>query len=197
MIARVLRRLRRDRRGVTVVEFAIVAPVMLLLIMGLAEFAYQSYIQVILSGAMQKAGRDSTIQGNDARTDAIDRTVMGSVWTVVHNATYESSRKSYAQFGSVAPEYFFDDNSNGVFDAATECFTDINGNRNWDRDPGVTGQGGAGDVTVYKMTVTYRRLFPLAGLMGLAPINTIAATTILKNQPYSSQVRYTPTKVCP
>ena len=60
--------IRRDRRGVTVVEFALVAPVMLLMIMGLGELAYEGYVESVLTGAVQKAGRDSTIQGAAART---------------------------------------------------------------------------------------------------------------------------------
>lgn len=191
--------LRRDVRGVTVIEFAIVAPVMLLLIMGLSDLAYEGYVEAVLTGAMQKAGRDSTIQGNDttANGTAIDQKVMASVWTVVRSATYTSSRKSYAQFGAIAPEVFQDNNNNGVYDAASECFTDINGNKKWDADPGATGQGGAGDVVVYTMTITYQRLFPLSKLANLPSTVTLAATTLLKNQPYKAQTSYTPTQVCP
>ena len=38
---RTLHRLARDRRGVTIIEFAIVLPVMLLMMMGLGDLLYQ------------------------------------------------------------------------------------------------------------------------------------------------------------
>lgn len=192
-----LYRLRCDARGVTAIEFAFVAPVMLLLLMGLSDMAYQCYVQAMLTGAMQKAGRDSTIQGSGTRTAQIDATVMSWVRSVAKTATYTSSRKSYAQFGAIKPEAFTDGNSNGVYDAATECFIDINGNNTWDSDPGLTGQGGANDVVLYKLTVTYPRLFPLAGMLGWSANQQLSASTILKNQPWAAQSSYTARQVCP
>ena len=197
MTRALFRRLRRDRRGTTVIEFAVIAPSMCLLIMGLSDMAYQSYIQAMLTGAMQKAGRDSGIQDNKTKGDAIDAQVIGVVRNVAKNATYVSSRKSYASFGQVAPEQFDDNNGNNAYDKASECFTDVNGNGVWDADPGTQGQGGANDVVVYTMTVTYPRLFPLAGLMGLPPMQQVASTTTLKNQPYAQQNSYAAKRICP
>lgn len=191
--------LRNEERGATILEFAIILPVMLTLIMGLCEFAFQAYVQSVLSGAMQFAGRDSTIQGNESDTSgkALDQRVMKSVWSVISSATYVSSRKSYAQFGTIAPEPFQDNNSNSRYDAATECFTDMNGNKTWDADPGLKGQGGASDVVVYRIDISYPRLFPVAALMGMTANAALSSTTTLKNQPYKTQVTYTATQVCP
>lgn len=69
-LSRSLRHLRRDQAGATIVEFAFVLPVMVLLLMGLGEILYQEYAQSVLTGALQKAGRDSTIQSAD--TSAVD-----------------------------------------------------------------------------------------------------------------------------
>lgn len=199
-MSRALRfRINRDTRGATIIEFAIVCPVMLLLIMGLSDLCYEGYIQAVLAGSMQKAGRDSTIQGNDTAASgmAIDQKVMTTVRVIAKNATYVSSRKSYAAFGAIAPESFQDNNTNNSYDAASECFTDVNGNRKWDVDPGANGQGGAGDVVVYTITISYQRLFPLATLAGLSQTVNLSATTLLKNQPYKAQTAYSPTLVCP
>ena len=197
MTRALLRRLRHDERGVTLIEFAVVAPVMLLLLMGMCDLAYQSYVQAMLSGALQKAGRDSSIQGSANRSAAIDAKVMNAVRAVAANATFTSSRQSYANFGQVAPEPFQDNNNNGQYDKASECFTDVNGNNQWDQDPGSSGQGGANDVVVYKMTATYPRLFPMAGMMGWSSMQSVSAQTILKNQPYANQASYTVKQVCP
>ena len=201
MTARAFRRLpgrlRRDARGATAIEFAFVAPIMCVLLMGLCDLAYQSYVQAILTGAMQKAGRDSTIQGATGQTNAIDLAVMNMVKSVARDATFTSSRKNYGQFSNISPEKFTDSNNNNVYDAASECFTDVNGNNTWDADPGRNGQGGANDVVLYQLDVTYPRLFPLYGLMGWSPNQKISATTVLKNQPYAAQNVYTAKQVCP
>ena len=188
-----LRRMGGDARGATIVEFALISPVMCVLIMGLGELAYESYVQSVLDGAMDKAGRDSTIQG--ANTTTIDSLVLTQVHSVSSTATGVSTRKSYSTFGNIAPESFTDTNHNGIRDPG-ECFTDVNGNGTWDADPGATGQGGASDATVYTMTLTFPRLFPLFGWLGWSANRTITATTILKNQPYATQTNITSATVC-
>ena len=56
-----LRRLRRDRSAVTIVEFAMIAPVMLLLLLGLFDLGYRTYATSVLQGALttRRAWRQS------------------------------------------------------------------------------------------------------------------------------------------
>lgn len=192
---RPLRSLRRNSRGVTAVEFAIVAPVMMLMLMGICDLAYQIYAQSILNGALQKAGRDATIQGAANNTTQIDDKVKSMIQKIAANATFTVTRKNYDSFSVIKPEPFTDNNSNGIRNTG-ECYTDVNGNGQWDQDPGSDGQGGADDVTLYTMTVTYPRLFPVAGFFGWPSKQTISATTLLKNQPYASQTVVTPKQIC-
>ena len=195
MTRRAFRRLACDRRGSSIIEFAVLLPVLLLVGMGLFEILYQRYVSSVLRGAIQKAGRDSAIQGNDSKGALIDQKVMAMIWLVAPKATYVSSRKNYASFSNIRPEYFEDNNGNGVYDKASECFTDVNGNKTWDADPGLAGQGGANDAAVYTIQVTYPRLFPV--FLKWSPNAVLTAKTILKNQPYASQNSYAATKVCP
>lgn len=192
------KRLGRDARGVTIVEFAIVCPIMLLLMMGLSELAFQSYLQAILTGAVQKAARDSTIDGNgtaDANA-AIDNKVKYMIGSVIKNAAWDaSSRENYSHFADIGPEYFFDSNGNGKYDKG-ECFIDSNGNGTWDADPGSSGQGGANAVVVYQIGFSYPRLFPLARMLGWPSTVHITAKTILKNQPYTYTANADDAKVC-
>lgn len=181
--------LRRDTRGAALVEFAIVAPVMVLLIMGLGDLAYQIYAQSILNGAVQKAARDSSIQGGANKTAAIDAKVTAMVQNVAANATFVFNRTSYPSFSSIVkPEPFEDTDKDGKYDVG-ECYTDLNSNKKWDAapDPGSLGQGGGNDVTMYTVTVTYPHLFPVTGLLGWPSTQTITASTLLKNQPFASQ----------
>jgi len=188
------RRLAKDRRGATLIEFALVCPVMLLIMMGLGDLLYQAYAQSILNGSIQKAARDSALEGGASNAATIDGQVITLMTPLIKNltnncapsgstGTWCSTRKSYDTF------------SDGVRDPG-ECYTDVNGNGAWDTDPGLNGQGGASAVTVYTMTITYPRLFPVAGLMKLSPMQTIAATTLLKNQPYAGQTVSANATIC-
>ena len=210
MIRRVGKKLRDQIGGATVIEFAIITPVMLTLIMGLGELTYQGYVQSILTGAVQKAGRDSTLQGNGTQTAQLDAVVIAQLaqlrsgWALdcsgnppPASATYCSTRKSYSNFITVGPEPFTDTAGTGVYDASKDCFTDVNGNGTWDADPGTTGQGGANDVAVYSMKITYPRVFPVLQLVGLSPTATLTGMTTLKNQPWATQNAYAPVQICP
>ena len=197
-LARALPRvLVSDRRGATIIEFAMILPVMLTLIMGLGELTYQEYVQSILTGAVQKAGRDSTIQGAGTQTSQIDTAVMKMVNQVAPGATFDSKRLNYASFTAIAPEPFVDTAGTGVYNSAKDCFTDLNGNSTWDADPGLNGQGGANDVTVYTIHIYYQRLFPVAALIGMSQTVALTGKTILKNQPWAAQNAYTPQQICP
>ena len=206
---RLLNRLRADRRGATIIEFAIITPVMMMVIMGLGDLLYQEYVQSVLSGAVQKAGRDSGIQGGANLATTIDTAVINQVGTVVQKPTQNcgtttgtgptwcSKRENYDSFTEVAPEPFIDTNKDGICNHG-ESYTDVNGNSQWDADPGLAGQGGANDVTLYTMTLTYPRLFPVAGLLGFSRMATLSGATLLKNQPYATQtVAANVTLTCP
>lgn len=192
-LSKVMARLRADRRGAALIEFALVAPVMMILLMGLGDMLYQQYAQSILNGAVQKAARDSTLEG--ANTTTIDTGVSNMVKKIAANATFAMTRKSYDTFTEVAPEPFTDTNGNGIRNAG-ECYTDMNGNSQWDADPGASGNGGASDITLYTVTVTYPHIFPVMGLLGWPSTQTISAKALLKNQPYAVQTVATPATIC-
>jgi Flp pilus assembly protein TadG len=181
-------RLSGDRSGVAAIEFGIVAPVMALFMMGMGELLYGTYTSAIVLGAVQKAGRDGTLQSNSTATTDIDTLVMDPVRQVAPGATYVSVRQNYATFSDVdKPEPFVDAGTmNGRYDVG-ECYTDMNGNGHWDADGGRVGVGGANDVAQYTITVTYPHVFPVAYLLGWGANGTITAQTVLKNQPYAAQ----------
>lgn len=193
-MTRIVRSLSDDRRGTAVLQFALVAPVLFTLLMGLAELAFQNYVQSVLTGAVQKAARDSTIQGNADQTAAIDNVVQTLVKRLAPAATFVSTRSNYDNYASIAGEPFTDskypNTSAGTFDGICnhgEPYVDVNGNGQYDLDLSSSGQGGANEVTQYTMAVTYRRLFPV-GLFGWGKTVTLTASTIFKNQPYATQV---------
>ncbi|WP_294109854.1 TadE/TadG family type IV pilus assembly protein [Sphingomonas sp.] len=190
-----LRRLRHDVRGATILEFALVAPVVLLLLLGLMDLSYRLYVQSILAGAVQRAGRLASLETGPAALNNIDSAVVGSITAIAPGATWQSSRKSFGDYSKIGPERFNDANNNGVRDS-DECYSDVNGNSRWDADPGRTGQGGASDTVLYTMTITYPSILPIAYFFGGSNSIQATATTVLKNQPYSTQNAITPVTIC-
>lgn len=182
-------RLTGDQRGVTIVEFAMVLPVFLILVMGAMDMAYQMYTRAILSGEMQKAARDSTLESGLTSSSALDDKVKAAVKTVTPGASITFSRFSYRTFSDAAAaqaETWVDSNSNGTCDNG-EQYEDANSNGSWDKNGGKAGQGGAKDAVVYTAAVSYPRLFPISKLIGISPTVTLTSTTVLRNQPYKDQ----------
>jgi hypothetical protein len=181
--------LARDTRGNTIVEFAFIAPVLLLMFMGFFDLCYQQYFTSVLRGVVEKAGRDSTLEDGPNKITAIDNRVRELSGQVNKDATYTFSRKSFKKFGDVNQlEPFTDANNNGSYDVG-ECFEDHNLSGSRDLFVGKDGQGGADDVVVYVVQATYPRLFPMYGLLGWTQNNVVTAQTVLRNQPYADQAK--------
>ena len=102
-------------RGALGTVAVIVRQELVVLLMGTYDVGYQLYASSVLQGALQKAGRDSTIEGAGTATSTIDQRVTDQIRMVVPNATLAYSRKAYATFGTVSkPEDFTDVDSNGT-----------------------------------------------------------------------------------
>jgi Flp pilus assembly pilin Flp len=176
-----------DLRGMAAVEFALIAPVLLIAMMGVFDLSYTMYINSMLTGAIQKSARDSTIEGAAASAAVLDQRVTNAVRVVVYQSALTFERKSYSNFSDVArPEDFTDVDSDGACNNG-EPFEDANGNGNWDKDRGTTGFGGARDAVLYTVKVTYERPFPIAKLLGQDNTFTLKTQTVLRNQPYGLQ----------
>lgn len=192
-----------DRRGLALVEFAIVAPVLALFLIGAFDIAHTLYMQAVLRGIVQKTGRDSALEdaGSTARQAVIDADVTTQVRQLYNTATVRFGRRSfttYAQAAAKIPEAYTDTNNNKTCDAG-EPYIDANNNNAWDPDGGGAGQGGAKDRVIYTVNVTYPSILPLYKYAGGTATRTVSATTILQNQPYSDQqvTVGTSTRYCP
>jgi Flp pilus assembly protein TadG len=187
-------RLGRDTRGATLVEFAFVAPALCVTLLGGMDIAHTLYMRAVLQGAIQKAARDSSLEnGADAAMQAtLDGKVRDQVLPLARNATFTSKRRFYRSFAKASEkthEEIVGDNGNGQCDHG-ESFLDANNNNIFDDDGGDAGQGGAQDATVYTVTVSYPRMFPVIPLIGGPATQSISASTVLRNQPYGDQGSY-------
>jgi len=189
-----LRHLRRDREGVTLVEFAIVGPVLILMLMGLFDIAHTQYTSAVLYGAMQKAARDYTLESASASETTIDTRVQDQIRAVMPNgATITFTKTAFDDFKNVnEPEEYTDIDNNRTCNNG-EPYEDANGNGIWDVYRGANGLGAARDVFLYTSNVSYPRLFPMFGLIGLPPTITLSATTVLRRQPFDQGSNLTPT----
>lgn len=181
------RRLRRQQRGTAMIEFALLGPLFLLLLMGIFDYGWQLYARQVLQGAVAKAARAATLESNAASQAALDDAVAAAVRKVFHDAGVTFTRKTYDSFGDVGnPEPFKDSKKplNGVYDEG-ECFEDINGNGKWDADRGRDGNGGADDVVLYTASMKIKRVLPVWRMLGQPQESTLTATTVLRNQPYA------------
>lgn len=182
---RILRSFRFNASGVTTVEFAIVAPVFLLLVTGMMDLGHLVYAKSILDGAVQAAARSSSLETAD--TTAADAMVLTRISPVMPGVSVTSTRQSYYDFSDIGrPEIWNDANANGTCDN-NESYTDENNNGQWDSDVGADGNGGADDVVLYTVQARFSLLF--GG--GLLPPNwghqTLTSTAVRKNQPFANQ----------
>jgi Flp pilus assembly protein TadG len=198
---RALRRLRKDQRGAALMEFALVAPTFILLVMGGLEAGHSLYVRAVLQGAVQKAARDAALEGavvGSVQT-SIDTKVRDQIFNT-YNVQPTFSRRYYRSFekaASAQAEPFTDTPAsamvagqpNGVCDRG-EAYTDNNSNSTWDRDGADAGLGGPEDKVVYTATMSYPTLFGMAGLLGFSNTQTVSATTVIGNQPYGDQKTY-------
>lgn len=186
--ASTLQRLLRDHSGVTIVEFAMVAPVLLMLLMGLFDLSYNMYTTEMLQGAIHDAARDSTMEGAAGNEAALDAIVTTAVHAVAPAAVLSFNRQAYSSFTAIGrPEDYTDVDNNGTCDNG-EPYEDANGNGAWDISTGKTGFGGARDAVLYTVTVNYKRAFPIAAFIpGQSDDFTLEASSVLRNQPFGQQ----------
>lgn len=192
---RLVRALRRDDRGTAVTEFALTAPLFLLVLTGIFDYSWQMYAKQVLSGSVAHAARAATLEGNASSQTALDTAVRTQVKQVFKDANVTFTRKAYESYDEIGdPENYTDSNNNGGYDTG-ECYQDVNGNNSWDADRGQTNNGGAEDVVLYTANMEVTRILPVWRMLGQSQNTTISATTVLRNQPYAAATA-TNTVIC-
>jgi len=183
-----LRRLRGDEQGTTVMEFGLIATVFVTLLLGLFDLGQLAYTQSVLNGAVQTAARSSSLETGN--TTAADDEVQKIVRLTAPDATVTTSRVSYFDFDDIErPERWNDADGSGVCDNG-ENYTDENSNGQWDEDIGSEGNGGASDVVVYTVSISYDPLFPNPFVPGGADKRELTSSTVKKNQPFADQADF-------
>ncbi len=177
-----------DRDGSAVVDFAILGPTLVLLLIGILEAAMLMLTQILLQTAVGDAARSGIVgTGRDgmSRTELIRQAAERVGGTLLEPEKLHLDTLVYPSFDSIGqPEPFTDVNGNGTHDAG-EPFTDVNGNGSWDTDMGASGAGGPDAVVLYRVRYDWRPMTPL--LRGLLPGGgalELQASYAVRNEPF-------------
>ncbi len=184
-----IRHILADRRGISIVEFAIILPAMLTLICGTIEMGHMILARQVLEGAVVDAARKATasLETDEAARrqimiDSITRSMAS--FARAPGQAIDIQTRVYADFSSAYPETYTDKNGNGRFDTG-EPYVDRNRNGQWDNATAKTGTlGGPGDVVSYTVRFPKRLLFGYVGRFigrsnGVLPLS---ATTVVRNE---------------
>ncbi len=188
------KRLLRNQDGTSVMEFGLIAPVAVMMMLGTMDVGYTYYVRSVLDGAMQNVARDSALEGSttSAQQIAMNKRITDTVHAISPSSEVKPQRRYYKTFSDAAAaraEEFTDTNEDKICNSG-EPFIDVNNNDEFDEDGGDEGQGGAQDIVSIKYRVKFQRLFPMGALIGLPNNITIYSNSILANQPYGEQSSY-------
>lgn len=184
-------RLWRRNEGAAAVEFAFVAPILLLTVVGIMEVAMVLIVSSLIEGGLRDAARfgiTGFVPQGMTREQQITSIIGDATVGLVDMNDIDIQTLVYPSFAQVGqPEPFTDTNGNGTYDAG-EPYTDINGNGQWDADMGAAGVGGPGDIVLYKVKYDLPMMMPLlstvlGGADGKIQLN---ASIAVRNEPYPS-----------
>lgn len=182
-----LRRFARNSDGATMIEFAFVFPIVLMLTFGVMEISLYMVSLVTLEGGLKEASRYGiTSQNpgalsasdlaqvptafkatNDPRTEQIGLILNQYTLNLIDLNTAQIDTKTYDSFILIRDgEPYTDVNGNGQHDAG-ESFQDIAcpHNGTWDGPDTSSGNtvGAAGAIVVYTVTYNWKVMTPIVG----------------------------------
>lgn len=180
------RTLTQCSRGVTTVEFAFIAPIAILIMMGVIEFSLIMFTMSVMESATSntsRMGKTGYSAPGVTRQQQIINNITSRTAGLLNPALIIITTTVYPSFDKVGdPEPYVDSNNNGVYNAG-EAFTDSNGNGQWDSDMGSAGLGNGGDVVVYTVTYPWHISTPLVAAITGQPFN-ITVRSVVKNEPF-------------
>ncbi|HEY2025136.1 TadE/TadG family type IV pilus assembly protein [Paraburkholderia sp.] len=156
-LRRRLRTLLQDNRGVTAIEFAIAAPVMLVMILASLELGMGMLMDASILVAANEASRyglTTTAPATGTRASQAQQIVMNIIggWGNIPGTTISIAEIDYGTFANVG--------------------TSSN----------TSGMGGLGDVVSYNISITTNGLSGILPTLGLTPI-TYSSNFIVQNEP--------------
>lgn len=175
-------------RGISVLQFALAAPILFLLAFGVIEIALIMFVSNAAESALKEAFRfgitGQQVNGEAERQQRILDVLGDRTFGMIDGSGVVITRASYASFDEVGqPEPFTDKEPlNGVYDLG-EPFEDLNGSGRWEADRGVDGIGDVGDAVLYRIDYEWELFTPLVSLvLGSDGHLPMSASIVLRNE---------------
>ncbi len=184
------RRVIKARDGAAATEFALVAPILVLTLVGVIEVGAAMFVGALMEGAVREGARYGiTGQGGPGRLQAIRDIIEDTTVGMVDISVADITTMTYDSFEDIgAGEPFTDDNpANGVWDVG-EAYADVNGNGEWDDDQGKEGVGDPGEIVLYEITYGAPLLTGMiTSHFGYGGIINLKSTIAVRNEPYNDE----------
>ncbi len=177
-----------DERGSFLIEFALVGPIMVTLLLGIIEIGMILFTTTLLEGSLRDASRfgiTGRVISGENREGTIAAIVEDRTLGLVDMSKATLDILVYPDFGSIGTgESFVDGNGNGTYDTG-ETYDDANENGAWDEDIGVAGAGDAGDVVLYRIRYEWPFLIPFIGdILSSGTPFALSASIAVRNEPW-------------
>ena len=177
----------REQRGSAAVQFALILPLLLLLIIGSFEYAIVMFVSGTIESAVLAASRFGATgaeEGGGSRLDRIRAMISEKTLGLVNGSNAKIDTYVFPDFGSiVAPEPFTDKDGDGTWDPG-EPFVDLNGNATRDAGGGTPGAGADCQIVLYVVTYQTRSITGLLrAIMGTV---THHASVAVRNEPFGN-----------
>jgi len=183
---RARKKLLRNDDGTTALEFAFIAPVFMLIVMGIIEFSIIMFTQALMESATSntaRTGKTGYSLAGLSREQQLINSVATATSALLDPNHLTVSMKVYSSFDSVGdPEPYNDTNHNGMYNTG-EPYTDVNGNGQWDNDMASAGAGNANDIVVYTVSYPWHIMTPIISRI-IGDTFTISARSVVKNEPW-------------
>ncbi|WP_334127811.1 TadE/TadG family type IV pilus assembly protein [Sneathiella sp.] len=196
---RITRAFLQDSMGATAVELALIAPVLILFLIGVIELSVAMFINTVVEGSLKDASRlglTGQIQKGSSNTQALVDMLNEASLGLLDLTTDDVSILVYENFAQVGQGEEYTDldgngewtpgpytHSDGTIYPDGEPWIEVNGNGVYDEDFGVAGMGAQGDIVLYTVTYSWNflsgQLIPI--LDGLIPMR---ASIVIRNEPF-------------
>ena len=183
-----LRRFRKSESGVTAIEFAIVAPILMLLSCGVFEVSLLMASLVSLEGGLKEASRYG-ITGQTpnigTREQQIKAILADHTLKMIDLTSATIDIKTFSSFSTAQDgEPYGDTNGNGQYDLG-EPYSDLDCNNKWN-GPGELASDSAGQpgqVVQYTVNFDWKVITPLISTVWGKSSFPMSASIIVKNEP--------------
>lgn len=185
----------RQESGAAALEFAMVVPVLILVMFGIIEFSLIMFTRATMEGATSvssRLGKTGYSEEGISREQMLTNLLVEKTNGILDPEKIEIITLVYKSFGDIGrPEPLtVDTNGNGEYDAADgDAYQDINGNGAWDPDLGEAGLGKAGDIVVYNVRYPWHVMTPvMSSILGDADGNyPLDVSVVVRNEPYGEK----------